>query len=279
MSGRIVVGVVDSAASERALEWAAARARARKSPLLLVTVVGGSVGAVGEGPVVEGAISAASTLLVEHATGLRASGIEVDTVVLRGDPVRQLVSATSDAQLLVIGSDFQGDAGGPRRGVHGLRIVAGASCPVVVVPDIDLEGRNGVVVGVDGSPTSEGAVAFAAAEADRLGQPLVAIAVWTPLVAPRNPMVYPQQYLASMQALTEEALAVSLAGLRQTYPDLDIQARAERGYPSQVINSAASGAVLTVVGSHGRGPVARFLLGSISHEVLSALAAPTVVVR
>ena len=36
---------------------------------------------------------------------------------------------------------------------------------------------------------------------------------------------------------------------------------------------------MTVVGSHGRGAFKRFLLGSISHEVLSRLATVTAVVR
>ncbi|KAB1864210.1 universal stress protein [Microbacterium algeriense] len=280
MAERIVVGVLDTSAGRRALEWAAERARSRKASLLLVSVVGGAVGAVGEGPVVEAAIASANAFLEAHARNLEAEGLAVDVVVLRGDPVRQLVSATAGATLLVIGSDYRSDdRDTPRRGVHGLRIVAGAACPVVVIPDVAAEGRRGIVVGVDGSPTSEAAVAFAAAEADRLGEPLIPVIVWTPVAVPRGPKVYPEQYLTSMQALSEEALALALAGLRQTYPDLDLQSRVERGYPSEVINRLAATARLTVVGSHGRGAVARFLLGSISHEVLAALVAPTAVVR
>ncbi|RZI88178.1 MAG: universal stress protein, partial [Microbacterium sp.] len=46
-----------------------------------------------------------------------------------------------------------------------------------------------------------------------------------------------------------------------------------------VLNELAASARLTVVGTHGRGAVARFLLGSISQEVLSRLASVTAVVR
>lgn len=279
MAERIVVGVVDTSAGRRALDWAADRARSRKAELLLVSVVGGAVGAVGEGAVVDDAIASADELLQERAGELQATGLTVDVEVLRGDPVRQIVSATAGAALLVIGSDHGGENGRSRRGVHGLRIVADAACPVVVIPDVDTTDRRGVVVGVDGSPISEAAVAFAAAEADRRGEPLVPVIVWTPVSTPRGPRVYPEQYLTSMQALAEETLSLALAGLRQTYPDLELRPRAERGYPSEVINREAATASLTVVGSHGRGAVARFLLGSISHEVLSALVAPTAVVR
>jgi nucleotide-binding universal stress UspA family protein len=196
----------------------------------------------------------------------------------RGNPVAVLTDASAHASLLVIGSDHQ-DGSGRRRGAHGQRIAAGARCPVVVVPDVDVSKRSGVVVGVDGSPASEKAIAFAAAEADRLGEPLIAVAAWTPLEVPRNMAVYPAEYLENMEKLTAEALGLSLAGLRSRYPDLEIDRRVERGYPSQIINDLASSARLAVVGSHGRGALARFLLGSVSQDVLGRLATVTAVVR
>ena len=161
-----------------------------------------------------------------------------------------------------------------------MRIAAGAACPVVVVPDFDTSGRSGVVVGIDGSDASEHALRFAAAEADRLGEPLVAVSVWTPLTAPRNTLaVYPELYLTNMQAATEETLALALAGIATDYPDLVVERRVERGYPSQVIGDIAHDARLAVVGTHGRGALARFLLGSISQEILGRLPTVTAVVR
>ena len=68
-------------------------------------------------------------------------------------------------------------------------LAAGAKCPVVVVPDFETAGRSGVVVGVDGSPVSEHALRFAAAEAHRVGEKLIAVSVWTPVEAPRNALV------------------------------------------------------------------------------------------
>lgn len=137
-----------------------------------------------------------------------------------------------------------------------------------------------MVVGIDGSAVSEHALRFAAAEADRLGEPLVAVSVWTPLSAPRNSLaVYPDLYLENMQATTEEVLALALAGIASDYPDLVVERRVERGYPSQVLNGIAKDARLAVVGTHGRGALARFLLGSISQEVLGRLATVTAVVR
>ena len=169
---------------------------------------------------------------------------------------------------------------GPPRGAHGVRIAAGAHCPVVVLPDLEPGGSVvGVVAGVDGSEVSEHAIAYAAAEADRLGEPLTLVTVWSPIVTPYHPGVYPEEYLHNMQALAEEALALSTAGLRQDYPDLHVDRHVEEGYPSAVINRLAASARLRVLGTHGRGAIARFLLGSISEEVLGRLASATAIVR
>ncbi|MBD3942604.1 universal stress protein [Microbacterium sp. NEAU-LLC] len=279
MGEAIVVGITDAAVTRRAVDWAAQRAAERRQPLELLAVVGGATGAVGEGAIVEAALAEAQARAEGEASRIAAGGIEVRTRVERGNPVSRLLEASENAALLVVGSDYRGPGSKAARGAHGLRIAAGAHCPVVVVPDLDTSGRSGVVVGVDGSPAGEKAVAFAAAEADRLREPLIAVSVWTPLEVPRNMGVYPVEYLENLARLTEESLGISLAGLRSQYPDLTIEPRVERGYPSQIINELAAQARLAVVGSHGRGALARFLLGSISQEVLARLATVTAVVR
>lgn len=280
MTGIIIVGVTAAPVSRRAVDWAIARAAERKQSVELLSVVGGAIGTVGEAEVLSTVRAATQRVLDAEAERVAASGVPVTTRVANGDPVATLIDASASAALLVIGSDYRGHGNGPARGVHGIRIAAGAKAPVVVVPDLDLGERSGVVVGVDGSATSEHAIEFAAAEADRLGEPLIAVSVWTPLHTPRNAMeVYPELYLSNMQSTTEEVLALSLAGLSSRYPDLVIERRAERGYPSQVLTTVGADARLIVVGTHGRGAIARFLLGSISQEVLLHLPTVTAVVR
>lgn len=281
MSKNIVVGVTAGAASARALDWAAERAARRRQGLELVSVVGGAIGTVGEDDVLAAALRAARAHLEAEAARVSEAhpGLAVTTRTDAGNPVTVLIDASSHADLLVIGSDHTG-AG--RRGAHGFRIAAGAHCPVVVVPDIDLGERRGVVVGLDGSELSEHALRFAAAEADRMGEPLVAVSVWTPVpmtVGMAEGGVYPDLYLTNMQAATEEIQALALAGIASDHPDLEVIRRVEQGYPSQVIDDAAASARLVVVGTRGRGAFARFLLGSVSHEVLSRVAAVTAVVR
>ncbi|GAA3935010.1 universal stress protein [Microbacterium soli] len=283
MTDKIIVGVTDASGSRRAVDWAVERARARSQSIELLSVVGGAVGMVGEGIVIDAALTDTERLLTAEAERLTAGGVTVTTRVELGDPVAVLSAASEDAVLLVIGSDYRGPGQGPARGSHGIRLTAASHCPVVVVPDFDLdadEERHGVVVGVDGSAVSEAAIAFAAAEADRLGEPLTAVIVWTPISAPRNAlMASPQAYREGMEENARQALALSLAGLRGTYPDLRIEEAVAEGFPSVIINELAGSARLTVVGSRGHGAVRRFLLGSISHEVLQRLASVTAVVR
>lgn len=280
MSSTIVVGVTGGPETSRAADWAKARAAATGQSVQLLGVVGGAVGAVGEGPVVESAMAATQELLDAEAARLSEPGVTVTTRVVVGDPVTALIAASKDAGLLVLGSGYRGADAGPARGSHGIRIVAASSCPVAVVPDIELEGRRGVVVGVDGSPVSDAAIHFAAEEAERLGEPLIAACVWTPVASPRHaPMVFPDQYRANMNELTRETLAGALKGVRERHPDLQVEEHVAEGYPALVINRLAADAQLAVVGSRGRGAVRRFLLGSVSHEVLQRLATVTAVVR
>jgi nucleotide-binding universal stress UspA family protein len=282
MNEKILVGVTDAKVSRRAVDWAADRAAKHGDRLELISIIGGAVGVVGEGEVIDHATRLTQDMLGHEAecARARARGMQVQTRIERGKPVEELIEASKEAALLVIGSDYRGPESGPARGPHGIRITAGAYCPVAVVPDLDLTGRSGVIVGVDGSEVSEFAIAFAAAEADRSGEPLTAVSTWSPVALPLYLRSYPDDYLQIMQKLTEEALGISIAGIPQVYPDLEVRRVVERSSgPETVINRLASQARLTVIGSHGYGRVGRFLLGSTSEQVLARLATTTVVVR
>ncbi|MEQ6897951.1 universal stress protein [Microbacterium sp. KR10-403] len=279
MSEKIVVGLSAAPVSERVVTWAEQHAKALGQSVELVTVVGGAVGAVGEDSLAQTAGDAAQQMLDTHAARLKDAGVDVTTRVDRGNPVAVLVDASEGATLLVIGSDSKGPGSGSVRGAHGIRISAAAKCPVVVVPDFDVSGRTGVLVGTDGSEVSAAAVRFAATEAVRLGESLTALSVWTPMPIPGPLSGYPEPYLDDMQGVTAEILRGALAAVREEYPELEIVERVECGYPSTIITELAQDARLAVVGSHGRGAFARLLLGSISHEVLARLGTVTAIVR
>ena len=277
-SATIVVGATSKPGSRRAIEWAVERAVSTGARLELFSVIGGAVGAVGEQEVVQRAVDYEEAFLRNEAASLSARGIDVAVRVTNGNPTKELVDASADAGLLVIGSDH---TGGPdkHRGPHGTRIVAGAHCPVVVVPDIDTTGRTGVVVGVDGSEVSHAALAFAAAEAARFAEPLTVVSTWMPVVYTGDIAPYPDMYLTDLQGTTE-AFAQSMADeVRKAHPNLEIVVHVDEGDPAAVITEVAASARLAVVGTHGRTGLARFLLGSVSTQVLDHLTTVTAAVR
>lgn len=274
----IVVGATSKPGSRRAIDWAVAYASSTGARLELISVIGGAVGAVGEHEVVQRAVDAEESFLRGEAEALRARGVDAAVRVTHGNPTKELVDASEDAALLVIGSDHTGGAD-RHRGPHGTRIVAGAHCPVVVVPDIDTTGRTGVVVGVDGSEVSHAALAFAAVEASRYGEPLTVVSTWMPVVYTGDIAPYPDMYLTDLQGTTE-AFAQSMADeVRKDHPHLEIVVHVDEGDPAAVITEVAASARLAVVGTHGRTGFARFLLGSVSTQVLEHLTTVTAAVR
>lgn len=279
MNELIAVGVTNTTASQRAVEWAIERARDQHRDLLLVSVVGAGSGVSGEDALVDEVLGATGLMLDEIVEHAASRGVRAEARIERGKPLAQLIEASRHAQLLVIGRNRFRHADGVHLGGHAIRVTAGAHCPVAIIPDRDLFGSRGVVVGVDGSEVSERAIRFAAAEADRHGDTLTAVTAWSPLPVPMDTGSYPPEYLANMQALTEEESSISLAGLRQDFPDLDVRVVVASGYPGELICREAEHARIAVVGSHGRGAIGRFLLGSTSEAVIERMPTAVMIVR
>ena len=66
---------------------------------------------------------------------------------------------------------------------------------------------------------------------------------------------------------------------RKSHPHLDVTVHVDEGDPAAVITEVAASARLAVVGTHGRTGLARFLLGSVSTQVLEHLTTVTAAVR
>lgn len=280
----ITVGVSTAGqAGRRSVEWAAARAAARKLPLRLVHVIDTAIEATGDAELLLAVHTRAQASLAEAQDLARAVAPDLDIRIdlEQGQPVEVFERLSHQSDLLVVGSDWHGGRRPSRRGVHSLRIAAASHAPVAVIPDIDLADRHGIVVGVDGSPEGARALAFAVAEAGRTGEPLIALHAWDIAVMVGGEYGYGVAMLGTdeLGAAAEQVLDDALAGVLRDHPEVDVVRRVIAGDPVASLVDEAERATMLIVGSHGRGALARFLLGSVSHGVLAHLEAPTIVVR
>lgn len=138
-----------------------------------------------------------------------------------------------------------------------------------------------IIVGVDGSPSSEAALDWALGEAALRASRVVALAVsalpWSLGYDP-NWHADRDQVTADRRAEVEAAVAASRARVGAA-DDLEVEALVhldER--PAFVLITAAADADLLVVGSRGRGGFRGLLLGSVSTACVHHAPCPVVVV-
>ncbi len=200
---------------------------------------------------------------------------------LRDSPLRIVhldALLSENAQLIVVTSEGHGRLHDAIFHSPSLDTAMHAKCPVVVITKPPHPVSDTIVVGVDGSPLSLAAVDFAMHEAQLTGMRVLALHTWLQPIATGQDSLVPLAIdLDALQAENEAILSESLAGVRAQHPDVDLRERTVQGLAAQVLVEASTTAALLVVGSHGRGPVAGLLLGSVSQAVLHQSHCPVAV--
>ena len=137
-----------------------------------------------------------------------------------------------------------------------------------------------IVVGVDGSPGSRKALAWAAAEAADHGADLSVVNVWEhTLLPPAGSVSVSEHYVPEpSQRTTDELIQVIKEELGDD-PPVQIQARVKEGRPAKVLIDESTGADLLVVGQRGHGGFAGLVLGSVSQHVAAYAKCAVTVVR
>jgi nucleotide-binding universal stress UspA family protein len=184
--------------------------------------------------------------------------------------------------MVVLGERGLGGFTGMLIGSVANAVVAGAACPVVIVRTQPLGKPNTdgpVVVGVDGSPASEAAIAFAFEQASRRGRRLVAVHTWQevfldPELGDR--VSFDTNFLEERE---RELLAQRLAGWQEKYPDVVVTRVVTKGLPVRALLEYGEDAELIVVGSRGLGGYQGMLLGSTSQALVHHAPCPVAVVR
>lgn len=278
----VVVGIDGSDEALDAVRWAAAEAVRRRAALRLVGAVdwprGGHVGDIGinyQRVFVDTAreqVKAAGVVAREAVPG-----IDAEEQVVIGFPIPVLRSEARRAELVVLGSRGLGGVTGLLVGSVAVALASQAECPVVVVRGEGGDPHGPVVVGVDGSPLSEAALAYAFDTAAARGVGLVAVHAWSDGLL--DPSLAALVDWSEMESDETALLAERLAGWSSRYPDVAVERVVRRDRPANALLEQAEKAQLVVVGSRGRGSVAGLILGSVSHALLHRSPCPVVIVR
>ena len=286
---RIIVAVDGSPSSLVATDWAARDAAMRHVPLTLVHVLADS--AVGMWPepqlledywswrdargheILDAARRVADRAILDYKP------IDVNQEMCAGAVIPALVDLSKDAAMIVVGCRGMGTVKRRLLGSVSAGLAQHAHCPVAVIHDedpmMDHPDRAPVLVGIDGSPTSERATAIAFDEASRRGVGLIAMHSW----ADDDLRGWAATDWDRQLEVGKEALSERLAGWHEQYPDVAVDRQLVSGDPRARLVAASESAQLTVVGSHGRGGFTGMLLGSVSSAVLQAARMPVIVAR
>ena len=136
-----------------------------------------------------------------------------------------------------------------------------------------------IVVGVDGTPASRHALAWALGEGRVRGASIRAVYAW------RRPERPPRGYIppelldpARLQDFAESRLAQIAESVVATSPEAVLVCEAVEGNAEDVLLRAGEGAALLVVGAPAHGAVGELVRGSVARACLRRARCPVVVV-
>jgi nucleotide-binding universal stress UspA family protein len=231
MRARVIVGVDGSEQALTAVRAAAGEAARRSMPLHVVHAFFWPMLHVNTGPV---SADMPETRLENFAVDMLAEavrtaeaaqpGVHVTKALIDGPAAPVLIEASRGAALLVLGDRGLGSISGLVIGSVAVHAAAHADCPVLVIRG-DEPPPGPVVVGVDGSESSERAVDFAFDEASRRGAPLMPVIVWNEVEAVAD----------EAEGEAQRTLSEQLSGWRGKFPDVEVAPAALRGHPRKVL--------------------------------------------
>ncbi|WP_280362776.1 universal stress protein [Nocardia wallacei] len=292
-SAPVVVGIDGSPGAATALDWAADLA-ARRGRELRVVHAEDSAGRRllhdrygTRMPELAGHLRVRRSSLVDNAVQRvrdRHPQVRVSVGVADANPAGLLIRDSATAYRVVIGPSGTSALPGHLGSIL-LTVAAHAEGAVVVVrtdPDSGhmVREHGPVVVGIDGSRVSEGALAAAFEEAAERAVELVAVHAWSDLdlgwMAGEFDLLVP---VSDVGETEREILAERLAGWKEQYPDVKVVRRKYLADPVAALREWSKSAQLLVVGSRGRGGYLGMLLGSTSNALVQHAQCPVMVVH
>lgn len=209
---------------------------------------------------------------------LKFPELNVSSHMVIGDPASEILSRTEEHDLIVMASHGRGGIGRWLLGSVTTKVARGADIPLLVVGAHSAEGEsrrariNKILVPVDGSEAAERAFHTACTWAERFGAKLflyqgvseVELTNQVGLERNKQGMTFAKSYLKNLAA-SVESQEVDWE-VRETYGRVGIAAYAEE-----------VDADLIIMGSHGKGGLQRWLIGSQTERTLQKAPCPVLI--
>ncbi|MFD1810780.1 universal stress protein [Rhodococcus gannanensis] len=135
-----------------------------------------------------------------------------------------------------------------------------------------------VVVGVDGSDTSNAAVVWAARTAAGHGAPLRLVAAQAPPVIPGGMLVTSQTFFDDLDAESRRVLTAANDLAEKSAPGVVVETALHKSPPVPLLLDLSERSRMIVLGTRGRGAIRSALLGSVTSAVVTHAHCPVVVV-
>ena len=130
-----VVGIDGSQAAVNAAKWAVDEAISRQIPVRLVHVVGRKEAQSASQDISDWELECGETALAQADVAVQDVGrpVEVETVLLSGDPEQVLINESQDMALVCVGTDRRGWAADKLLGTTEAALATRAHCPVAII--------------------------------------------------------------------------------------------------------------------------------------------------
>lgn len=289
---RLIVPVDGCAASNRGVEFAAQLAKSEGAEVdvcsaidetaLMLPLSEGAL--VDPAPLMEEMEAATAAHIATAVSTLRGAGVVAEGTVLRGTPVIEIdaFARSRNGDAIVLGTNGRRGVERMFMGSVTIALLRIADMPVVTVHADDTVRTGPMLVAIDGSQASIAALECAIERAHLTGVPLQLLHVFEERRVDRlSAGLGLRTENARRQALTDAENAIEEAAARVRASGVSFSTELERGDPTATILAAAArhSAGSIAIGTHGRGGLERFVLGSVADGVVRSARVPVYVVR
>lgn len=142
---------------------------------------------------------------------------------------------------------------------------------------VSQSGGGRIVVGIDGSPPSLDALAWATRQAELTAASLDVVMCWEWPTSLGWAVPVPEDF--DPEGDIRVTLETAVTPVRSEHPGVSVEGRVIRGHPAPILVEASKGADLLVVGNRGHGSFVGMVIGSVSEHCAANAHCPVLVHR